>query len=159
MGNSAAETALDLWRNNVRVTVVHRRSELKKTVKYWVKPDFENRVTEGSIAAYLESEVMSFGPRSLTVSTPRGEVNVEVDAAYVLVGYEPDAIMMRRCAIELDEATLEPSFDADSCESNVPGLYVAGTLQAGSDLGRIFIENSREHADRIVEHVAGRLGN
>ena len=114
-GNSAAETAFDLWRNNVRVTVVHRRSELKKTVKYWVKPDFENRVSEGSIAAYLESEVMRFGPRSLRVSTPGGEVDVEVDAAYVLVGYEPDAIMMRRCGIELDEATLEPSFDADSC--------------------------------------------
>jgi thioredoxin reductase (NADPH) len=116
-------------------------------------------VSEGSIAALLDSEVKSFGSRSLTVSTPGGEVDVEVDAAYVLVGYEPDAIMMRQCGIELDESTLEPSFDADSCESNVPGLYVAGTLQAGSDLGRIFIENSREHADRLVEHVAGRLGH
>jgi thioredoxin reductase (NADPH) len=157
-GNSAAETALDLWRNHVRVTVIHRRSEVKKTVKYWVKPDFENRVDEGSIATRLDSTVERFGDHRLILATPEGPEELEVDAAYVLVGYEPDAGMMRDCGIEIDDKTLEPSFDADSCESNVPGLYVAGTLQAGRDLGRIFIENSREHADRIVEHVAGRLG-
>ena len=157
-GNSAAETALDLWRNHVRVTVVHRWAEIKKTVKYWVKPDFENRVEEGSISTRLESTVQSFGDRCLVLATPEGPEEVEVDAAYVLVGYEPDAEMMRSCGIEVDDETLEPSCDADSCESNVRGLYVAGTLQAGRDLGRIFIENSREHADRIVEHVAERLG-
>ena len=117
----------------------------------------ENRVREGSIDARFESTVEGFGDRRLTLSTPNGVEEIEADAAYVLVGYEPDAEMMRRCGIEIDEKTSEPSFDTDSCESNVPGLYVAGTLQAGSDLGRIFIENSREHADRIVEHVAGRL--
>jgi thioredoxin reductase (NADPH) len=156
-GNSAAEAALDLWRNHVRVTVVHRRKGIKNTVKYWVKPDFENRVEEGSIRAFFDSTVQGFGDHSLILETPEGTEQLEVDAAYVLVGYEPDAEMMRGCGIEIDEASLEPSFDADSCETNVRGLYVAGTLQAGRDLGRIFIENSREHADSIVEHVASRL--
>ena len=138
--------------------MIHRRSEVKSTVKYWVKPDFENRVEEGSIAARFESTVEQFGDHRLELATPEGPDALEVDAAYILVGYEPDAEMMRNCGIEIDEVTLEPSFDADSCESNVTGLYVAGTLQAGRDLGRIFIENSREHADRIADHVARRLG-
>lgn len=157
-GNSAAETALDLWRNHVNVTVVHRRAELKRTVKYWVKPDFENRVAEGSIEACFESTVERFGDRRLIVRTPAGSRTLEADAAYVLVGYEPDADLMRRCGIEIDPETFEPTFDPETCESNVEGLYVAGTLQAGRDLGRIFIENSRQHADRIVEHIADRLG-
>ena len=156
-GNSALETALDLWRNHVSVTLVHRRSEVKKTVKYWLRPDFENRVSEGSIKALFETTVERFGERRLSLKTPSGSKSLSVDAAYVLIGYDADAPLMRRCGVEVDEVTLEPSFDADSCESNVPGLYVAGTLQAGQDLGRIFIENSREHADRIVEHVASRL--
>lgn len=156
-GNSAAEAALDLWRNRVQVTVVHRQVRVKDTVKYWVKPDFENRVEEGSIGAHFETTVEEFGDRRLRLRTSQGREDLEVDAAYVLIGYEPDDLMMRRCGIEVDELTQEPSFDVDSCESNVPGLYVAGTLQAGSDLGRIFIENSRRHADRIVEHVARRL--
>ena len=99
----------------------------------------------------------SFGQHTVNLATPDGPKSIEADAAYVLVGYHADAPLMRSCGIELDEETLEPSCDEDSCESNVPGLYVAGTLQAGSDLGRIFIENSRQHADRIVDHIASRM--
>jgi thioredoxin reductase (NADPH) len=156
-GNSALEAALDLWRNHVRVTVVHRRSEVKKTVKYWLRPDFENRVREGAIEARFDSKVESFEDRSIRLQTSGGREDLKVDAVYVLIGYEADAPLMRRCGVEVDDETLEPSCAPDSCESNVPGLYVAGTLQAGRDLGRIFIENSRVHADRIVDHVERRL--
>jgi thioredoxin reductase (NADPH) len=156
-GNSAVETALDLWRNHVRVTLVHRGSAVKETVKYWLKPDLENRITEGSIEARFETTVQEFGERSVLLSTPRGPESLEVDAAYVLIGYEPDVELERRCGIEIEPESLVPVFDPESCESNVPGLYIAGTLQSGRDLGKIFIENSRVHADRIVDHLVSRL--
>ena len=88
---------------------------------------------------------------------PTGAASLAADAVYVLIGYEPDADLERRCGIEVDRETAVPRFDAESCESNVPGLYVAGTLQAGNDLGKIFIENSREHGVRIVKHLSRRL--
>ncbi len=158
-GNSALEAALDLWRNHVRVTVIHRRDSVKDTVKYWLKPDFENRVAEGSIEFWQSSTVHSFGQRShgsrtVELQTPVGKRSLAVDAAYVLVGYEPDVEIALDCGVEVDADTLVPSFDPATCESNVPGLYLAGTIQVGRDIGKLFIENSRVHADRVVEHVA-----
>ncbi len=156
-GNSASEAALDLWRAGARVTLVHRGAELKGSVKYWLKPDLENRIAEGSIAACFETEVTRFGDRSVSLTASGGDWEMAADAAYVLVGYEPDVAFQRRCGIEVAADTLVPSFDPESCETNVPGLYVAGTLQAGRDTGRIFIENSREHAPRIVNHLLRKL--
>lgn len=156
-GNSAAEAALDLWRNGVAVRLVHRRGEVKATVKYWVKPDLENRIAEGAIEARFGTRVTAFGDRGIELEGPSGEEVLAVDAAYVLVGYEPDVELERACGVEVDPVTLVPTFDPETCESNVPGLYVAGTLQSGSDLGKIFIENSREHAPRIAGHLAARL--
>lgn len=157
-GNTACEAALDLWRNQVRVTVVHRRRELKKTVKYWVKPDVENRIEEGSIGACFESVVREFreaepGVHEVVLDTPAGERVLRCDHAYVLIGYTPDANLERRCGIEIDPETLVPTFDPATCETNVPGLYVTGTLQSGRDTGKIFIENSRDHGRRIVDHI------
>jgi thioredoxin reductase (NADPH) len=156
-GNSAVEAALELWRAGVEVTVVHRGPAVKQTVKYWVRPDFENRVEEGSIVAHYESEVTGFRDGAVEVRGPAGVATLPASAAYVLIGYQPDADLERRCGVEVDEETAVPSFDPESCESNVPGLYIAGTLQAGNDLGKIFIENSREHAPRIVDHLCRRL--
>jgi thioredoxin reductase (NADPH) len=156
-GNSAVEAALDLWRNHVRVTLVHRGAAVKDTVKYWLKPDLENRIEEGSIQARFETTVQEFSDRSVVLSTPRGPESLEIEAAYVLIGYEPDVELERRCGVEIEPESLVPVFDPESCESNVPGLYIAGTLQSGSDIGRIFIENSRVHADRIVDHLVSRL--
>ncbi|MCP4201348.1 MAG: NAD(P)-binding domain-containing protein [bacterium] len=160
-GNSALEAALDLWRNHVRVTVIHRGDSVKDTVKYWLKPDFENRVAEGSIEFRPSSIVRAFeqggdGSRSLELETPAGVESLAVDAAYVLIGYEPDTGLARQCGVTFAEETLVPTFDRESCESNVEGLYLAGTIQAGRDIGTLFIENSRVHADRIVEHVVSR---
>jgi thioredoxin reductase (NADPH) len=157
-GNTAAEAALDLWRNGARVTLVHRRGELKPGVKYWLKPDLENRLEEGSIAARFHSEVEAFLPAgAVALRTPAGREVLPAQAAFVLVGYRPDADFERRCGVALDPETLVPAVDPETCESNVPGLYVAGTLQAGRWTDRIFIENSRDHGPKIVRHLASRL--
>ncbi len=156
-GNSAAEAALDLWRGGAEVTLVHRRPEFKRSVKYWLKPDLENRIAEGAIAALFETEVTAFGERSVSLARSARSWELAADAAYVLVGYEPDVAFQRRCGIEVAAETLVPTFDPQTCETNVPGLYVAGTIQAGRDTGRIFIENSRDHAPRIVNHLRRRL--
>ena len=160
-GNSAAKTALDLWRNGARVTIVHRRERLKSSVKYWIKPDVENRIEEGSIDARFESNVVAFhdGPRRrVEIEGPGGErEEIVADAVYLLIGYVPDVELQARAGIEIDPATAIPTFDPETCQSNVPGLYVAGTIQAGRFTDRIFIENSRDHGHRIVDHLAGRL--
>jgi thioredoxin reductase (NADPH) len=157
-GNSALEAAMELWRSGAEVTVVHRRREAKASVKYWLKPDFENRVAEGSIAATYESTVVSFADGEVIVDGPEGRWALPADAVYVLIGYEPDMSLLEAAGIEIDPRTLEPAVDPTTGESNVPGLYVAGTLQAGRDTNRIFIENSRIHSRRIVEDLAARLG-
>lgn len=160
-GNSAVEAALDLWRNHVQVTVIHRRPAVKDTVKYWMKPDFENRVAEGSIEFRPSAAVVKFGQapgegRWVELETPTGAERVGVAAAYVLIGYEPDIALGRSCGVTFEAETLVPAFDPETCESNVPGLYLAGTVQVGRDIGKLFIENSRVHADRLVEQVAAR---
>lgn len=157
-GNSAVECALDLWRNGARVTLVHRGTSVKGSVKYWLKPDFENRVAEGSVRARLGTLVTGFDAHGVQVRRGEGEVeSLVADAAYILVGYRPDVELQRRCGVQVDSMTLVPTFDPVTCESNVTGLYVAGTLQSGVDTNRIFIENSREHGLQIVRDVARRL--
>lgn len=162
-GNSACEAALDLYRNGAgRVTMVVREDALKDGVKYWVRPDVENRIEEGSLTAHFSTVVESFAnePRRVMIrNTVTGESSdLRADAAYVLIGFTPDADLQRRCGVQIDPETLVPSFNPDTCESNVPGLYIAGTLQAGLDTGRIFIENSRDHGARIVNHLVGNCG-
>lgn len=160
-GNSAAETALDLWRNGVRVTLVHRRPHVKPSIKYWLKPDIENRLAEGAIASRLDTCVVAFEEGAAILEradkNPTGErERLAIDAAYVLLGYLPDAELERRCGIEIDPVTLVPRHDPETCETNVPGLYVAGTLQAGRRTDLIFIENSRDHGRKIVRHLTSR---
>lgn len=163
-GNSAAKTALDLWRNDAEVTLVHRRSELKSSVKYWIRPDIDNRIAEGSIAARFDTRVTAFrdgdseNPRRIEIEGPRGPETIPADAVYVLIGYVPDVELQRAAGVEVDPETAIPTFDPETCESNVPGLYIAGTLQAGRFTNRIFIENSRDHGKRIVGHLAEVLG-
>ncbi len=163
-GNSAAKTALDLWRNDARVTLVHRRDQLKESVKYWIRPDIDNRIGEGSIAARFSSRVVAFEDgadresRGVRIDGPDGPELLGADAAYVLIGYVPDSALQRAAGIEVDPDSLIPTFDPETCESNVPGLYIAGTLQAGRFTNRIFIENSRGDGRKIVDHLAGVSG-
>ncbi len=157
-GNSACETALELWRHGARVTIVHRRASLKPTIKYWVRPDIENRISEGSIRAYFESEVRAFGDQGVEVERAGERFVLPVRAAYVLIGYRPYTELYASAGVAVDTGTLVPEYDEATCESNVPGLYVAGTVQAGRDTHKIFIENSRDHGVRIVRHLLARLG-
>lgn len=157
-GNTAAEAALDLWRNGARVTLVHRGPHVKPGVKYWVKPDIENRIEEGSIAARFNSVVCAFRPEGgVEIQGPDGLELLPAQAAYVLVGYTPEVDLLQRAGVQIDPESLEPAYDPATCESNVPGLYVAGTIQAGRRTDRIFIENSRDHGPLIVDHLVKRL--
>ena len=157
-GNTAAEAALDLWRNGARVTLVHRGPHVKPGVKYWVKPDIENRIEEGSIKACFNTLVREFrDDRKVIVEGPEGVGILPADAAFILVGYTPEVELLKRAGVRVDPESLEPAYDPKTCESNVPGLYVAGTIQAGARTDRIFIENSRDHGPLIVAHLAERL--
>lgn len=151
-GNSAAETALDLWHRGATVTIVCRNATLKPTVKYWLKPDIENRIEEGSIAARFETRVVGFGEQTVELEGPDGAESLPADAAYLLIGYRPDTSLLADAGVEFDAETSVPSFDPETCETNVSGLYVGGTVQAGNETHKIFIENSRDHGGRIVAH-------
>ena len=157
-GNSAAETALDLWRHGAQVTLVHRGGAIKSTVKYWLAPDLENRIAEGSIAAHFYTRVEAFAADGrVRLVGPAGASELAVDAAYVLIGYDPEIELAARAGVRFSAAESMPSFDAETCESNVPGLYIAGTLQAGRHTNRLFIENTRDHAEKVVRHLQTKL--
>jgi len=126
-------------------------------VKYWLKPDFENRVEDGEIEPCFGSVVESFGEGTVQVRIGGEGRVIAANAAYVLVGYEPDTALERRCGVVVDPVTLVPEFDRETCESNITGLYLAGTIQAGRRTDQIFIENSREHGSIIVQDVCRRI--
>src|SRR5580698_8142555 len=130
--NSAAIAALDLWRHGARVTLVHRRSQLHRHVKYWIKPDLENRIKNGDIIAYFDSRVQEIGVDHVVIVTPRGPIRLKNDFVLALIGYHPDYDFLRSMGIELSEEQCRPVCDPVTLESNVPGIYVAGVIVAGS---------------------------
>lgn len=156
-GNSAAEAALDMHRAGASVTLVHRHAELKSTIKYWVRPDIENRIKEGSITAWFGSQVTEIRPRSVVITGARGMHELPADAVFLLVGYHPDWDLMAAAGIALNERCA-PVLDSTTFETSVPGLFVAGGAIAGMDTGTIFIENGRFHGETIVQTIAARLG-
>jgi len=155
--NSAAEAALDLYRHGARVTLVHRGEALSPRVKYWIKPDLENRIAAGAIRAFFRSRVAAIEADAVRLETPAGEAIVPADAVFPLIGYEPDFALFERCGIRLEGEARIPAHDPETLESNVPNLYLAGAMLGGRDIGRIFIENSRHHAARIARSIAARL--
>jgi len=153
--NSAAEAALDLYRHGASVTMIVRRGGISEKVKYWIKPDLENRIRDGVIGAHFHTRVVEIRPGAVLASGPAGETVIPADAVFSLIGYEPDFAFLERLGIALRGERREPEHDAESLESNVPGIYLAGAVLSGSDTGRIFIENSRHHAERIAAAIAG----
>ncbi len=147
--NSAAEAALELFRAGARVTLVHRRPQLGETVKYWVKPDIENRIKAGEIAARFEAQVSRIEPQRVLITRGRQEEALPADRVYALTGYHPDFDLFRRLGIRLDEQTLRPVCDPDTLETNVPGVYMAGSITRGRAISEVFIENGRFDGEKI----------
>jgi thioredoxin reductase (NADPH) len=160
-GNSAAEWALELFRAGAHVTIVHRHPELKKTIKYWVRPDIENRIKEGSVGARFNACVTEIRPTSVIVRTIGAggagqEEELPADAVFLLTGYHSDWELMERAGVVLGEKRV-PTYDSQTFETNVPGLFLAGGAICGRDTSNIFIENGRFHGEKIVETIAARL--
>ncbi|HVO10157.1 MAG TPA: YpdA family putative bacillithiol disulfide reductase [Vicinamibacteria bacterium] len=154
--NSAAEAALALYRTGAQVTLVHRRGELSSHIKYWVKPDVENRIREGSIAARLDSRLLEIRPDHVLVEGPQGREEIPADAVFLLTGYRPDTTLLERAGVRIDPDTLAPEHDPKTFETNVPGLYLAGAVVAGRNTNRIFIENGRFHGAQVVKAIVAR---
>jgi thioredoxin reductase (NADPH) len=152
--NSAAIAALELHRAGARVTLVHRRPALSDSIKYWIRPDIENRLKEGSIAARLETIVVSIEAQHVIVENASGRERLEADAVFLLTGYHPDAELLQGAGVRLDPDTLIPDHDPQTLETNVPGLFVAGALASGRMTSRIFIENGRFHGEAIARTIA-----
>jgi thioredoxin reductase (NADPH) len=157
-GNSAAEAALEIYRAGGHVTLVHRAPTLKNTIKYWVRPDIENRIKEGSIAARFSTCITAVRSKSVLVRPLEcGDALEEIpaDAVLLLTGYRADSELMTRAGVELNGREA-PIVDSETFETNVPGLFVAGGAIAGVDTGTIFIENGRFHGEKIIEAIARR---
>ncbi len=155
-GNSAAESALEMYRAGAHVTLVHRAPAHKSTIKYWVRPDIENRIKEGSVGARFGTCVTAITPTTILLDGPQGKEELPADAVYLLTGYRADTDLLVRAGVRLNERDA-PVHDPVTFETNVPGLFVAGGAIAGVDTGTVFIENGRFHGEKIVEVIAGRL--
>lgn len=153
-GNSGVDVALECFRANANVTMVVRYGEIKKSVKYWVKPDIENRIKYDEIKAYFNTTVKEIREKEVVLDTPKGEVIIDNDFVLAMTGYHPNYTLMNALGIELtnDEKCM-PIHKEDSLETNRKGIYVAGVVCGGMDTSRLFIENSRIHADQIAEHI------
>jgi bacillithiol disulfide reductase len=148
--NSAADAALDLYRNGARVTLVHRQKDLGATIKYWVRPDIENRIKAGQIEALFDTRVKEFRRQEVVVENGGGEKAVPAKQVFALTGYHPDYSLIESLGVRLDPETRRPALKPDSLESNVPGLHLAGVVTGGRFTGEIFIENGRFHGKQIV---------
>lgn len=157
--NSAVDVALETWRKGARVTMVVREPALRESVKYWVKPDIENRIAEGSITAHFNSSVGEIREREVVVLTPHGTITIPNDFVLAMTGYEPPFDFMKSTGIRFgNDEYHTPVYDESSMETNAPGIYLAGVVCGGLKTNKWFIENSRAHAPVIVQHIRNRLG-
>ncbi len=155
--NSAAEAALELYRSGAHVTIVHRRPQLSDSIKYWLRPDIENRIKEGSIAVRFTTRVVEITPTSVFLESRAGQEWLAAEAVLLLTGYRADLALVERAGIRLDAVTSVPAHDPDTLETNVPGLFLAGAVVAGINSGQIFIENGRFHGEVVVKQICERL--
>ena len=152
--NSAIDAALETYRKGAEVTMIIRHSEISKSVKYWVKPDIENRIKEGSIAAYFNAEVLKITSNAIVFKDENQNIKtIENDFVLAMTGYLPDFEFLKNAGIELKGDCLNPFYNEQTMETNVPGLYLAGVVCGGKDTHLWFIENSRIHAEIIVKHI------
>ncbi|MDZ7716222.1 MAG: YpdA family putative bacillithiol disulfide reductase [Balneolaceae bacterium] len=153
-GNSAVDAALETYRTNANVTLVVRYPTIKESVKYWVKPDIENRIKNGEIDAYFESEVTEIRPGEVDIKTPSGKKTIPNDFVLAMTGYKPNFSLMKKFGIELtNDKKKMPVYDDKTLETNRKGIYVAGVVCGGMDTSKLFIENTRVHANHIAEDI------
>lgn len=152
--NSSVDAALETYRKGADVTMVVREGEIGKRVKYWVKPDIENRIKEGSIKAYFHSTLTAIRDTEVDIKTPEGPLTIPNDFVIAATGYQPDFNFLEKTGITLSaDAIRSPSYNPETMETNLPGIYLAGVVCGGMNTHIWFIENSREHADRIIGHI------
>jgi thioredoxin reductase (NADPH) len=157
--NSAAIAALELYWTGARVTLVHRGCWISDRIKYWIRPNIENRIKNGEILAYFNSRVIEIHPKSVVLETPEGPVTLKNDFVFALTGYHPDLEFMASLGIRLDPATARPRTNPDTLESDRPGIFLAGVIVAGMHTNEIFIENGRFHGKKIAEAIAESLAS
>ena len=156
--NSAVDVALETWRKGAEVTMIIREPELRESVKYWAKPDIENRIKEGSIKAHFNSEILEITPTTVRFRTPEGENVLENDFVLAMTGYQPPFAFMEQAGVTFgDDEYHTPIYNAQTMETTTPGLYLAGVVCGGLKTNKWFIENSREHAGIIVDHLKSSL--
>ena len=157
--NSAVDAALETWRKGAEVSMVVRESGIGERVKYWVRPDIVNRIEEGSIKAYFESELTEIRPHEVDIRTPEGPITIPNDFVIAATGYQPNIAFLQQTGVELsNDGKFYPAYNPDTQESNLPGLYLAGVVCGGMDTHVWFIENSRIHAEKIVRDIVAKRG-
>jgi thioredoxin reductase (NADPH) len=157
--NSAVDAALETWRKGAEVTMVIKQDKISDRVKYWVKPDVENRIKEGSIKAYFNSSIAEIREDEVDINTPEGKITIVNDWVLAMTGYQPNLAFLQKLGVQLaDDDVRKPAYNDDTFETNVPGIYLAGVICGGMNTHRLFIENSREHAVRIIEDMKTASG-
>ena len=156
--NSAIDVALETYRKGAEVTLVIRGSEIGSKVKYWVRPDIENRIKEGDIKAYFNSEVLAIEEEFVKIKTPDGLIDIKNDFVLAMTGYQPNFGLLAQFGVSF-EANFCPIHDPITMETDKRGLYLAGVVCGGMDTHKWFIENSRVHAEQIVDHIVENSQN
>jgi len=155
--NSAVDAALETWRKGALVTMAIKNDTISERVKYWVRPDIENRISEGAIKAYFTSTIAEIRDHEVDINTPNGLVTVENDWVLAMTGYQPDLEFLRKLEIELsNDGIFKPTYYDETYETNVTGIYLAGVICGGMNTHRLFIENSREHAEKIIRNIINK---
>lgn len=155
--NSAVDAALETFRKGAEVTMVIRGDQIGERVKYWVRPDIVNRINEGSIKAYFNSTVKEIRKDEVDILTAQGVVSIANDWVLAMTGYQPNLNFLKRLGIRLsDDAVMKPTYDESTYETNVKNVFIAGVICGGMNTHRLFIENSREHAQRVIRTVKAR---
>ena len=157
--NSAAEAALELFRGGARVTLIHRGAEMGPTVKYWVRPDIENRLKNKEIRSYFKARVLEIAPDHVRIEQGGKEIGVRADQVFALTGYHSSTTFFEQLGVPWDPDTLRPKYDPETFETNVPGVYLAGSVVGGKLNGEVFIENGRFHGEAVVKAIHQRMAH
>ncbi len=157
--NSAAIAALELFWTGARVTLVHRGQGISDRVKYWIRPNIENRIKSGEIPAYFNSSIVEIHPKAVVLETPEGRITLKNDFVFAMTGYRPDLEFLESLGIRLDPESQRPRTNPETLESDRPGIFLAGVIVAGMHTNEIFIENGRFHGKKIAEAIAESISS